>query len=173
MTNQRRPSPVPKLITSSEKEPQYRNTSGSESDDLETPGRRNRSKSPELGLVIRTSDLTADTLSTALQTRPSGSPSSYRSHSNFTDEDVPRSMAFRLKNQPDYGSSPPWSGALPIPQTQKAQNGGGRSSPRPEPLRLAPDSNGNEIPPDAKWTRIKRSLVSPEVLDQDGRRYEA
>ncbi|RAL59870.1 hypothetical protein DID88_000497 [Monilinia fructigena] len=39
--------------------------------------------------------------------------------------------------------------------------------------RLAPDSYGNEISPDAKWTKVKRSLISPEVLNQDGRRYEA
>lgn len=39
--------------------------------------------------------------------------------------------------------------------------------------RLAPDSKGAEIPLDAKWTRIKRILVSPEVLDKAGFRYEA
>jgi hypothetical protein len=40
-------------------------------------------------------------------------------------------------------------------------------------LFLAPDSDGDEIPVDAKWTRIERKFVSPEVLDQDGERYEA
>ncbi|GAW22725.1 hypothetical protein ANO14919_122680 [Xylariales sp. No.14919] len=39
--------------------------------------------------------------------------------------------------------------------------------------RLGPDSQGREIPPDAKWTRIRRSLVSPEVLAREGLRYEA
>lgn len=39
--------------------------------------------------------------------------------------------------------------------------------------RLAPDSQGRDIPLDAKWTRIKRSLVSPVVLDKAGVRYEA
>ncbi|KAK0622630.1 hypothetical protein B0T14DRAFT_494255 [Immersiella caudata] len=39
--------------------------------------------------------------------------------------------------------------------------------------RLAPDSQGREIPPSAKWTKIKRSLVSPEVLQRAGVRYEA
>jgi hypothetical protein len=43
----------------------------------------------------------------------------------------------------------------------------------PDALHLAPDEKGNEIPPDAKWTKINRRLVSPEVLNQDGRRYEA
>lgn len=44
--------------------------------------------------------------------------------------------------------------------------------PRSAP-RLAPDRYGNEIPMDAPWTRIKRSLVSIEVLDRAGVRYEA
>ncbi|KAI1642474.1 uncharacterized protein F4817DRAFT_293616 [Daldinia loculata] len=39
--------------------------------------------------------------------------------------------------------------------------------------RLAPDSKGREIPLDAKWTRISRRLVSPEVLAGAGVRYEA
>ncbi|KAJ8110495.1 hypothetical protein ONZ43_g5855 [Nemania bipapillata] len=39
--------------------------------------------------------------------------------------------------------------------------------------RLGPDSQGREIPLDAKWTRIRRSLVSPEVLAREGLRYEA
>ncbi|KIH87791.1 hypothetical protein SPBR_04772 [Sporothrix brasiliensis 5110] len=40
-------------------------------------------------------------------------------------------------------------------------------------LGLAPDSKGNCIPPDAIWTRISRRLVSPEVLEKAGVRYEA
>ncbi|KAI1328471.1 hypothetical protein F5Y16DRAFT_155312 [Xylariaceae sp. FL0255] len=39
--------------------------------------------------------------------------------------------------------------------------------------RLDPDGQGRDIPLDAKWTRIRRSLVSPEVLKQQGLRYEA
>ncbi|KAN0098332.1 hypothetical protein V8E51_013995 [Hyaloscypha variabilis] len=39
--------------------------------------------------------------------------------------------------------------------------------------RLAPDEHGNDIPDDAKWTKISRRIVSPEILDQDHRRYEA
>jgi hypothetical protein len=39
--------------------------------------------------------------------------------------------------------------------------------------RLAPDSAGREIPLDAIWTSIKRSLISLEVLDRAGVRYEA
>ncbi|KAF4481742.1 hypothetical protein FAGAP_11880 [Fusarium agapanthi] len=47
------------------------------------------------------------------------------------------------------------------------------SSPRSSAPRLAPDRWGNEIPPDAQWTRIRRELVSPEVLERAGVRYEA
>lgn len=45
--------------------------------------------------------------------------------------------------------------------------------PPPQHFRLAPDSQGKEIPPDAQWTRINRDLVSPEVLLRAGVRYEA
>ncbi|KAM0561441.1 hypothetical protein ACHAPJ_003322 [Fusarium lateritium] len=47
------------------------------------------------------------------------------------------------------------------------------SSPRSSAPRLAPDRWGNEIPPEAQWTRIRRELVSPEVLERAGVRYEA
>ncbi|TGO24580.1 hypothetical protein BPAE_0099g00160 [Botrytis paeoniae] len=39
--------------------------------------------------------------------------------------------------------------------------------------KIAPDSSGHEIPQGAKWTKVKRSLISPEVLMKDGRRFEA
>lgn len=45
---------------------------------------------------------------------------------------------------------------------------GGASMPR-----LAPDSYGRDIPMHAEWTKIKRSLVSPEALHRAGVRYEA
>ncbi|OTA99356.1 hypothetical protein M426DRAFT_27601 [Hypoxylon sp. CI-4A] len=45
--------------------------------------------------------------------------------------------------------------------------------PSPRSARLAPDSRGHEIPLEAKWTRISRRLVSPEVLASAGVRYEA
>ncbi|KAK8076596.1 hypothetical protein PG994_003868 [Apiospora phragmitis] len=75
---------------------------------------------------------------------------------------------------PSYGSSPPpvlhpnslsapaIPGVAPYPTGQSQ-----RCS------RLAPDSQGHDIPLDASWTRIKRSLVSPEVLHQAGVRFEA
>ncbi|KAK4076649.1 uncharacterized protein Triagg1_4252 [Trichoderma aggressivum f. europaeum] len=45
---------------------------------------------------------------------------------------------------------------------------GGASLPR-----LAPDSYGRDIPMHAEWTKIKRSVVSPEALHRAGVRYEA
>jgi hypothetical protein len=39
--------------------------------------------------------------------------------------------------------------------------------------QLAPDSKGQTIPLDATWTKIDRKLVSPEVLERAGVRYEA
>ncbi|KAI1419139.1 hypothetical protein F5Y12DRAFT_302103 [Xylaria sp. FL1777] len=48
-----------------------------------------------------------------------------------------------------------------------------QESTYPRIARLGPDSQGREILPDAKWTRIRRSLVSPEVLAREGLRYEA
>lgn len=85
-----------------------------------------------------------------------------------------RSIAIRPKNPGEFGSSPSRPGAIPIPSANpRGSSDGFGTSPRPEPVRLAPDEYGNEIPSDAKWTRINRRLVSPEVLDQDHRRYEA
>ncbi|KAK4119623.1 hypothetical protein N657DRAFT_581253 [Parathielavia appendiculata] len=46
------------------------------------------------------------------------------------------------------------------------------SLPR-QPSHLAPDSKGQTIPLDATWTKIDRKLVSPEVLEKAGVRYEA
>lgn len=94
---------------------------------------------------------------------------------------------------PAYGASstsatmappPPYApsvtqGAAPIPIPSSAPN---TQSGLPPPTsavgqqrysRLAPDSKGSDIPLDAKWTRIKRALVSPEILTKAGVRYEA
>ncbi|EFY92345.1 hypothetical protein J3458_000960 [Metarhizium acridum] len=54
----------------------------------------------------------------------------------------------------------------------RAQPGSFSSSPGLG-SRLAPDRYGKEIPMDAPWTKIRRSLVSPEVLQRAGVRYEA
>lgn len=70
------------------------------------------------------------------------------------------------------------SGTAPIPVPSSAPPTATGFPPPPSGLgsrrsRLAPDSQGAEIPLEAKWTRIKRALVSPEVLDRAGLRYEA
>ncbi|KUI65032.1 Nipped-B-like protein B [Cytospora mali] len=79
---------------------------------------------------------------------------------------------------PPYGAAYT-QGAAPIPIPSSAPSG---QSGFPPPAtaagtqrysRLAPDSKGGDIPLEAKWTRIKRSLVSPEVLTKAGVRYEA
>ncbi|KAM3512223.1 hypothetical protein MY11210_004141 [Beauveria gryllotalpidicola] len=41
------------------------------------------------------------------------------------------------------------------------------------PLRLAPDRYGRDISPDAEWTKVRRALISLEVLDRARVRYEA
>ena len=163
---------VPVLAASDDKEIQYLNTSGSSDDNSETGRSSKRSKTLSKGAIIRTSDLLA--LSQALQVRPSGSPQSFRSQSSVGEDDARLSIAYRPKEQIGFGSSPVRTGAIPIPSTNprtSAKRFG--TSPRSDSLRLAPDSYGNEIPSDAKWTKIARRLVSPEVLDQDRRRYEA
>lgn len=160
--SQRHTSPVakPKLITSDEKQDYYLNTSGSSSEE---------SESDEDGEIIKTSDLI--TQSQALMVRPRGSPTSVKSSpGSFIDDDMAhRSMAHRPKKQVEFGASPSRPGAMQIPNANDRLG----TSPRSEPVRLAPDSHGNEISPDAKWTKIARHLVSPEVLDQDRMRYEA
>lgn len=88
--------------------------------------------------------------------------------------------ASTLTPPPPY-ASPISQGAAPIPFPSSAPPSSApgfppppTSAPRPQRYsRLAPDSVGNEIPLEAKWTRIKRSLVSTEVLTKAGVRYEA
>lgn len=84
-----------------------------------------------------------------------GSPSSLPPYSSPTS-----SVALAAKPPPPaYGSSP--AHALEQQQHQRPYS------------RLQPDSQGNEIPLDATWTKIRRTLVSTEVLDRAGVRYEA
>jgi hypothetical protein len=63
--------------------------------------------------------------------------------------------------------------AIPSPDRQAGFLDHPSKSPQPDTFPLAPDAQGNKIPPDAKWTKINRRLVSPEVLEKDRRRYEA
>jgi hypothetical protein len=170
--NQGRSSPAfkPKLITSNEKEDYYLNTDGSSDEESDSEHSSKRSNSPSAGQIIRTSDIIAE--SQALTIRTSGSPTSFRSsQGSFLDDDdyVKRSMASRPSKQVEIGASPSRPGAIPVPNANDRLG----INQRPEAIRLAPDSQGNEIPAGAKWTKIARRLVSPEVLDQDHLRYEA
>ncbi|KAK8108801.1 hypothetical protein PG984_014602, partial [Apiospora sp. TS-2023a] len=76
---------------------------------------------------------------------------------------------------PPYGSSPP-PVLHPNSMSAPAIPGAGSTSLPGQSQRcsrLAPDPQGHDIPLDAQWTRIKRSLISPEVLVQAGVRFEA
>lgn len=168
------PIPVaPQLVPSDEKEVFFHNSNHYFNEDEESDH-----DTPSNGDIIHTSDLLA--LTRALQLRVPGSPStsSFRSSiGSLHDEDAFRSMAFRPKKQAEFGSSPLEPGAMPIPGTtprkSRSSFGAGTSPRQDMSQRLAPDEHGNEISPDARWTRINRALVSPEVLQQDKRRYEA
>lgn len=117
-----------------------------------------RPKSPTSGEFINTNQLIA--LSQALMRVPPGGPVGFAS--GAVDGNIPRPGAQR----PAWIESSSQPGALPAPLNTQF-NG------RPGRVYLAPDEKGNEIRPDAMWTKIDRRLVSPEVLNQDGRRYEA
>ncbi|KAK1832238.1 hypothetical protein QBC39DRAFT_256993 [Podospora conica] len=76
--------------------------------------------------------------------------------------------------QQQFGTSPRYVPPL-VPPTSAPPVGSELVPAQPprQYSRLAPDSEGREIPLDAKWTKIKRSLVSPVVLERAGVRYEA
>ncbi|PQE09949.1 nipped-B B protein [Rutstroemia sp. NJR-2017a BVV2] len=162
------PRPILKVSTPDFHETkQQKENSGSSSDSS-----IRRAKSPANSSIIQTSDLLPS--NSVPQLLPPPSPSAYHSQ----PEDATRSIPLRPKRSSDRKTISPRTSSIQIPGRHSSPQIGSidiSTSPRPESAlpRLAPDSYGNEIPPDAKWTKIKRSLVSPEVLDQDGRRYEA
>jgi len=135
-----------------------------------------KSKAPQMGVVILTSDLFK--MSVGPKNLFPGSPNSFRSSigsiSLHPEDEAMRSIAIRPQsNGAEFGSSPGRAGAITIPSKNPRHSSDSFGTSPREPNRLAPDEHGNEIPPDARWTRINRRLVSPEVLDQDHRRYEA
>lgn len=67
----------------------------------------------------------------------------------------------------NFGTSPSFYSYTPDQSSRQ------RSPPRSASPGLAPDRYGNKIPIDAQWTKIRRTLVSPEVLERAGVRYEA
>ncbi|KAM0322195.1 hypothetical protein ACHAQA_009685 [Verticillium albo-atrum] len=111
----------------------------------------------------------------ALSLHPHANPANYSvSPTSASTRYLPPAVVAELSSSPNNLSvSPRFVPPLP---TYSAAHGSPpppyNSSPR-QPSRLAPDRYGMDIPLDAKWTRIKRSLVSPEVLERAGVRYEA
>lgn len=173
--SQRQVSLVPRLVTSldEDKDRFYINTDGSSESDSETDHssrRRQRSKSPSYGQIITTTGLIA--MSQALTLHPH-SPSSFKSQNSYFEDEIPRLKSSRPSQQVEYSASPRSSRPSPIPIPNSKTNDRLGAIPCADPHHLAPDSNGNVIPPEAKWTKISRRLVSPEVLDQAHKRYEA
>lgn len=174
---------LPKLITSDEKDEkdvQYYNTDGSSDEESDSEDRSKGrhmslvgSKVPQMSVVVTTSDLFGS--HQGLKLLLPGSPSSYRSsHGSFGEDDAVRALAIRPQNVGQLGTSPSRSGAIPIPPASpRSSYEGFGASPRDEAFGLAPDEHGNPIPPSAHWTKINRRLVSPTVLEEDHRRYEA
>ncbi|RDA94489.1 hypothetical protein CP533_2753 [Ophiocordyceps camponoti-saundersi (nom. inval.)] len=91
-------------------------------------------------------------------------------HGRLTSGDLPSpasaTRAESWANPSPLGTSPSYA------HNPYLQNPHG-PSPTPTSWRLAPDRYGKDIPMDAQWTKIRRSLVSPEVLERAGVRYEA
>ncbi|KAH8668135.1 hypothetical protein BGZ60DRAFT_44234 [Tricladium varicosporioides] len=170
-TSQNKPSSLetfslpPQLTVSADK---HRSDSARDSSDSDSKD--------QTGVIIRTTDLLS--MSQALQICPQVSPKSFDSYSSaFEDSYGQVSSGFPGESH-DITVFPLLPGAIPIP-TSAFRASADRSTefynqPQvPHSIRLAPDSNGKEIPSDAKWTKITRRLVTPEVFHQDGRRYEA
>ena len=167
------------------KDPYFINTDGTSEEDDDSDSSMERPKSPTHGDVIKTTELLA--LSQAIMLRPpAGAVAPVGFNAGSFVDDHGRPIPIRSRGN-EYPASPSQPGAMPIPLPNPQHNNylstsplpnslyNDRlgTSPRPDASYLAPDQKGNEIKPDALWTKIDRRLVSPEVLAQDGRRYEA
>ncbi|CAD6440159.1 2791c622-aff8-4e39-aaf0-0d036e68079a [Sclerotinia trifoliorum] len=169
------PSLTPKISAAQLIKPERQlDTSGSEYDTSSI--HRHQTKSPPN--IIQTSDLSLFPVIETPQLFPPPSPSTHhlQSHPN----EATRSMALKPSRRSDRATSKrtrrvrfDLSDSQPSPKMNTPVT---VTSPRHDSTvpvaRLGPDSNGKEISPGAIWTRVKRSLISLEVLDQDGRRYE-
>ncbi|RDL39608.1 uncharacterized protein BP5553_03948 [Venustampulla echinocandica] len=170
--NQQQLSPVLDPTIFNARGTQQYNRIGTSDSDSDTNRLIKRFSDPSKVVIINTFDLLD--LSSRLRSWPPGLPSSFDGNISLDNDNARRSIEYKPKEQTDLSESPPQVGSLAIrPPKANISRDGLSTSPRPETIRLAPDSQGNEIPPDAKWTKINRRLVSPEVFDQDGRRYEA
>jgi hypothetical protein len=150
---------VPRLITSDGREPAIHHPDSSSDEDDDDA--RLSLRAPQNSLIIRTTDLVGS--SKALTLSPSESNYDKPWDGSFAGDSTPRTIMPEV----EYGTSPNWRDQVPDTLLQNM-----RASNNPN-MKLAPDQYGREIPPDAKWTKVNRRLVSTEVLDQDGRRYEA
>lgn len=149
--------------------------------------------------TISTSDIMSEGLLPPAERRPRrsqddnaslysapGSPT--QSRGSFTDEAIPRSIPASRNLAPEtarYGTSP--SSQFGTSPSSQFSTSPARSRPPASPRtvpseppslvrsgsQLLPDSQGRPIALDAKWTQVRRTLISTEVLDQDKRRYEA
>ncbi|KAM5386948.1 hypothetical protein ACJZ2D_000241 [Fusarium nematophilum] len=122
--------------------------------------------------IISTKDLIAlDAAASSMQTEQSlpsrpGPFQGYRLLQDMNPLDRPSPPSYQSSHLAEGSSRflPP----LP-PYTHSGNPRGGLGSfPR-----LAPDRWGMEIPLDAHWTKVKRTLISPEVMERAGLRYEA
>lgn len=97
-----------------------------------------------------------------------GLPSSYRSQVPF--DDPARPIPYRPKAKPDPQRSATYNSSKPIqpPMPERAISSPAYTNDRP-----VHEPHGSNIPVDAKWTQLPRNRVSPEVLAQDGRQFEA
>ncbi|KAF6807668.1 hypothetical protein CSOJ01_08032 [Colletotrichum sojae] len=102
------------------------------------------------------------------------SPTSASPSTRYLPPDVAARTAAEFSSSPtaanNLGVSPRFVPPLPGYANAGAPFG---ASPRTSASRLAPDRYGMDIPLDAKWTRIRRALISPEILERAGVRYEA
>lgn len=148
---------------SNNKESGHFNASDSD-DDSQTDNSSRSSRALSQGALIRTSDLIA--ISQALHVNSALLPSSFESQLSLDGSNTRRSIEFTQRDNAASASQSMINGSL----TRRGSNTSSSGQPT---FRLAPDSQGKQIPSDAIWTKISRRLVSPEVLDQDRRRYEA
>ncbi|KAJ2983833.1 hypothetical protein NQ176_g406 [Zarea fungicola] len=120
--------------------------------------------------LISTKDLVAmDSINNGMSAMNlnSGSPQAQHSH---LAPNKPDGLSHSPTSQM-LGSSPRYYSTNPSVASTTQQNYRNTSPNRP--MRLAPDRYGREIPLDAEWTKVRRTLISPEALDRAGVRYEA
>lgn len=86
-----------------------------------------------------------------------------------SSEDPPPEPPSRRRNSAHSSEDPNPSQLKPalMPSPASAFSNAGNAP------RLGPDKYGREIPPNATWTKVRRALISLEVLERAGLRWEA